>query len=103
MAVRGWRRSFLCARIADATERAGQTINLGCLLADLGLHVLRTRPRVSFLRRHQKCLRGAFQQLRSRSPLHDLVGVEVKLLGQFGQGLSPFDAATATFTLNAAV
>ena len=42
MGSRGSRRSFLCARIVDATERAGQKIVLQGQLADLRLHVLDT-------------------------------------------------------------
>src|SRR5208283_5554960 len=78
------RRSSLCARIADATERAGQKIILQRQLANLGVQRLDVRTMLPLLRRGGKYLSGALQQLGS--PLADLVGVDLELLGKLDQG-----------------
>lgn len=44
---------------------------------------------------------GALQQLGL--PLRDLVGVDIVLLGQFGQGLLALEGARATLALKAGV
>lgn len=82
----GHGRSFFCARIADATERAGQKIAFQRELSDLGLHVLDAGSvRFALLGRRQKHARGALEQLGL--PLRNLIGMDVELLGQLSQRL----------------
>src|SRR5205814_5002962 len=87
--VRASNRSSFCARIADATERAGQKIILQCQLPDLGMQRLEIRTGFPFLGCRRKYLSRAFQQLGT--PLPDLVRVDLELLGQLDHGLVALD------------
>jgi hypothetical protein len=85
------------------SERALQKIVLHGHLADFGLQVLhaRTGLRRRALSPGQENSLGLLEQLVL--PLRDLVGMSVELLGQLGDRLSPFSAASATFDLNFAL
>ena len=84
-ASRGRPRSSLCARIADATERAGQKIILQRQLTDLGMQRLQIRFTLALLRNAGKYVRGPFQQLAV--PLRDLIRMHIQLLRQRRKGL----------------
>src|SRR5208283_2777575 len=74
------RRSSLCARIADATERAGQKIILQRQLANLGVQRLDVRTMLPLLRRGREHLCCPLQQLRL--PLRYLVRMDIEPFSQ---------------------
>ena len=90
-------RSSRCARIALATERARQNINLQGLLADLGVQRLQIRRRPALVVGRGEDLDGTLQQLVL--PLRDLAGMRIEALGQLRQRLFTLDCCQRYFRL----
>src|SRR2546426_871334 len=82
-------RSSLCARIAAATERARQKIDLQRLLTDLRVQRLQVRRRPALVGRRGKDFDRTLQQLVL--PLRDLAGMHIEALGELRQGLFALD------------
>ena len=78
-------RSSLCARIAAATERAGQKIDLQGLLTYLGVQCLQILRRPTLVGGRGEDLHDALQLFVL--PLRNLARVHVKALGQLRQCL----------------
>src|SRR5215207_1187487 len=82
-------QSSLCARIAAATERARQKIDLQRLLTDLRVQCLQIRRRFTLVGCRGEDLDGALQQLIL--PLRDLAGMHIEALGELRQGVFALD------------